>query len=55
MIRQLGEPKFFLTLSAAETKWNELIVMLMKIVKNKVITEDEAEKISFFEKSDLEI
>jgi len=28
MIRQLGLPTWFMSLSAADTKWNDLIVML---------------------------
>lgn len=32
MVRQLGNCTFFITLSAAETKWNELLVILSKLV-----------------------
>ena len=39
MIRQLGVPTFFLTLSAAETRWNELICILEKKSSGKDITE----------------
>jgi PIF1-like helicase/Helitron helicase-like domain at N-terminus/UvrD-like helicase C-terminal domain len=53
MIRQIGIPTFFLTLSAAETKWNELLVILMKVVYNRDITEAEAEALSYAEKCDL--
>lgn len=53
MLRQLGKCVFFVTLSAAETKWTELLIMLMKIVKNKIITEEEAEDLSYEEKSEL--
>ena len=42
MIRQLGVPTFFLTLSAAETQWNELICILVKISSEKDITEEMA-------------
>ena len=42
MIRQLGVPTFFLTLSAAESQWNELICVLEKISSGKDITEDMA-------------
>ena len=42
MIRQLGVPTFFLTLSAAETRWNELICILEKISSGKDITEEMA-------------
>jgi len=53
MIRQLGRPQLFITLSAAETKWNELLKILMKLVKNRDITEDEAKELSFLEKTEL--
>ena len=32
MIRQLGIPTWFISLSAADTKWHDLIVMLGKLV-----------------------
>src|SRR5204863_4617658 len=32
MIRQLGPPTFFITLSPAETKWPELLVILKKVI-----------------------
>lgn len=42
MIRPLGIPTFFTTLSAAETKWPELLVILKKLVEKIDITEEEA-------------
>ena len=53
MIRQFGLPTFFITLSAAETKWLELLVILSKTVDNVVITEEEASNFSFTEKARL--
>ena len=53
MIRQLGIPTFFLTLSSAETHWNELLVILAKILDQRVITETEASDLSYTEKCDL--
>ncbi|XP_044742323.1 uncharacterized protein LOC123304800, partial [Chrysoperla carnea] len=53
MIRQLGIPTFFITLSAAETKWVELLVILSKVVDNVVVTEHEAENFEFKHKSRL--
>lgn len=53
MIRQLGKCSFFITLSAAETKWVELIVILHKIVHKSAITEEEAMQLSFQEVSEL--
>jgi hypothetical protein len=53
MIRQLGCPTLFLTLSAAETKWADLIVILTQVLENKVITVQEAENMSYEKKCDL--
>ncbi|CEP07201.1 hypothetical protein [Parasitella parasitica] len=43
MIRQLGTPTLFVSISAAETKWPELLVVLKKLIDGVVITEAEAE------------
>ena len=53
MIRQIGKPDLFLTLSAAETKWNELLVILVFNLTEQVINEDQANSMSFEEKCDL--
>ncbi|KAI8116853.1 ATP-dependent DNA helicase PIF1 [Lucilia cuprina] len=53
MIRQFILPTFFITLSAAETKWAELLVILSKTIDNVEITEDEAINLSFTEKARL--
>ena len=53
MIRQLGCQTIFLTLSAAETKCSELIVILSEVVENKVITLEEADNISYENKCNL--
>ena len=42
-----------LTLSAAETQWSELIVILTQVLENKVITLDEAENMNYAKKCDL--
>jgi hypothetical protein len=53
MIRQLGIPTLFLTLSAAESKWPELLVMLKSILDNKKITEEEAVAMCYEDKASL--
>ena len=53
MIRTLGIPTFFLTLSAAETRWPELIVILVRIVEKREISQDEANNISWEHKCNL--
>lgn len=42
MIRQLGPPTFFITLSPAETKWAELLVVLKKVIDCEDISEADA-------------
>lgn len=53
MIRQLGLPTFFITLSAAETRWGELLKSLKKIADNIDISIEEAENLPFIEKAKL--
>ncbi len=53
MIRQLGIPTLFFTLSAAETRWPELLVILMKTVRNKNITEAETSELDYKDKCEL--
>lgn len=45
MIRQLGIPSLFITLSAAETKWPELIVILKKLLDKEDIIEEQASEL----------
>jgi len=51
--RQIGKCSFFVTLSAAENKWPELLVTLTKRLREKNITVEEAENLSFEEKTYL--
>jgi hypothetical protein len=53
MIRQLGIPTLFLTLSAAESKWPELLVMLKWILDKQRITEDQALSLPYEDKASL--
>ena len=53
MIRQIGLPTWFISLSAAETKWNDLLKCLAKLVDNVEYTDDDCEKMSWHEKSKL--
>jgi len=53
MIRQQGKPTFFITFSAAETKWKELIVMLKKILKNEDVSEEDICSMEFNEIAEL--
>jgi len=53
MVRQLGGFHLFITLTAAETHWNELLVILKKTVDKVDITEEDASKMEFEEKARL--
>jgi hypothetical protein len=53
MIRQVGLPTFFITFSAAETRWPELLVLLCKNVDKLEVSEEEALNLGFNEKARL--
>jgi hypothetical protein len=53
MVRQFGLPTFFVTLSAAETQWGELLVILKQVVDGQEITLDEANQLEYREKARL--
>jgi len=42
MIRQFGLPTFFITLSAAESKWNKLLIIISLLLDSRDITEEGA-------------
>ena len=52
-IRQLGIPTFFVSLSAADTRWKELLQCLGKIVDKKTYTLEEIENMTFDHKTRL--
>ncbi|XP_078352070.1 uncharacterized protein LOC144636749 [Oculina patagonica] len=53
MIRQLGNPTWFCSFSAAETRWTHLLKTLGRIVENKEYTDDEIKHMTWKQKSDL--
>ena len=53
MIRQLGCPTFFLTLSAAETKWPELLSILKHILDGVRLSGEEVLEFQWSERADL--
>ena len=53
MIRQLGNPTWFCSFSAAETRWTRLLKTLGKIVEKKDYTDDEMKQMTWEQKSDL--
>ena len=53
MIRQLGCPTFFLTLSAAETKWPELLRILKEILDDVKLPTDAVLELQWNERAEL--
>ena len=52
MVKQLGTPTFFLTLSCADLRWNELISIIFKL--NRVdISDEEVDEMSYHERCDI--
>ena len=53
MVRQLGMPTWFLTFSAAETWWPELIRSLQKDLDGTILTDDQIHEMPWIEKVKL--
>ena len=53
MIRQLGNPTWFCSFSAAETRWTHLLKTLGRIVEKKDYTDGEIKQMTWKQKSDL--
>ena len=53
MIRQLGNPTWFCSFSAAETRWIHLIKILGRLLDNKDYTDDEVTQMTWQKKSEL--
>ena len=53
MIRQLGNPTWFCSFSAAEKRWSHLLKTLGKIVRKKEYSDEEIKQMSWEQKSDL--
>ena len=52
MVKQLGIPSFFLTLSCADLRWNEFPIIISKL-KGKELSAEELSAMSYFEKCEL--
>ena len=52
MVKQLGLPTFFMTLSCADLRWNELVDIITKLQGNE-ITEEEINRLSYFERTNI--
>ena len=53
MIRQLGNPTWFCSFSAAETRWIHLIKILGRLLDNKDYNDDEIKRMTWQKKSEL--
>ena len=53
MIRQLGLPTWFMSLSAADTRWKDLLIILGQFVDHKTYTSDEIEEMDWEDKCRL--
>ena len=53
MIRQLGNPTWFCSFSATETRWIHLIKILDRLIDNKDYTDDEVMQMTWQKKSEL--
>ena len=53
MLHQLGIPTLFISLSAADTKWLELLQSIYKLTNKKNITHEQLEKMPWNEKCNL--
>ncbi|XP_066928764.1 uncharacterized protein [Clytia hemisphaerica] len=52
MVKQLGPPTFFFTLSCADLRWNEMISIIYKL-KGEDVTNEFIENLSYHERCDL--
>ena len=53
MIRQLGLPTWFMSLSAADTHWNDLLKCLSTLIDNKKLTDEEVLELDWSQKTRL--
>ena len=53
MIRQHGNPHYFCSFSAAETRWKHLLKILGRVVENKHCTDSEISEMNWQKKSEL--
>ena len=52
MVKQLGLPTFFHTLSCADLRWSEIVEIIQKI-KGKDMTEEEIRNLSYMERTEI--
>ena len=52
MVKQLGLPTFFMTLSCADLRWNELVSIIIKL-SGKSISDADIENLSYFQRCEI--
>ena len=52
MVKQLGIPSFFLTLSCADLRWDELVLIISKL-KGQELSQNEVKEMSYFDRCEL--
>ena len=53
MIRQLGLPTWFASLSSADTRWTDLLRILAQLNDGKLMTDEEIESLTWIQKTKL--
>jgi len=52
MVKQLGLPTFFMTLSCADLRWNELVEIITKLQGN-YISEEEINNLNYYQRTEI--
>ena len=53
MIKQVGLPTFFITLSCTGLRWHELIEIIYKLNKGDILTDDDIHSMNYFDKTKI--
>ena len=51
MIKQLGLPTFFMTLSCADLRWDELLEIISRLNENNILTKEEIDNMNYFDRT----
>ena len=53
MIKQVGLPTFFITLSCADLRWHEVIEIIYKLNEGDILTDDDIHSMNYFDKTKI--
>ena len=53
MIKQLGLPTYFITLSCADLRWHELIEIIYKLNEGDILTDEDIHSMNYFDKAKI--